>query len=155
MIIFPHLDVLTLYSMDTHHPHLHLPNYPSHSLPSNHLGTSRTRQPLSDSAGNSQFPTLAPADLYQDFKAPPPRIENSQPRYSQPAIVPSQPLRPPVSQSLRYRRNHIRKQRAERPNRNPIQDSSQYQQYRQGCLKDSDNEQKWPEDLEVAFLNGR
>jgi len=76
--------------------------------------------------------------------------------YSMPTL-PSQPLRPPVGNTLELRKRHNRQQRFNRhSNRNPIVDSPQYQAYRARANRDGNpvSDSKWPEELENAFLDG-
>lgn len=116
-------------------------------------GLSRARQPLSDSAGNTQPHMLASVGLYHDSKGHQPRAER--PMYSIPTL-PSQPHRQSVGQTLEYRRQNTRRQRQLRFNRNPIVESSQYQAYRSRHNREgSDEDKKWPEVLEDAFLDGK
>lgn len=129
-------------------------NYPSHQLPSDSVHLSRSRQPLSDSAGNAQYHNLATIGTYHDLKGLQPRIDHNRPRYSLPT-VPSQPARP-VASALELRRNHTRRQRLNRHrSRNPLVDSPQYQAYRQRQCRDGNDDQKWPAELEEAFLDGK
>ncbi|KAF8848566.1 hypothetical protein BDZ45DRAFT_605753 [Acephala macrosclerotiorum] len=68
--------------------------------------------------------------------------------------VPSQPARQPIANTLELRRQNTRKRRHMRFSRNPIVDSPQYQAYRARQNRDGNpNELKWPEILEVAFLD--
>lgn len=134
-----------------HRRHI-LPSDYTHQLPlDNPSGLSRARQPLSDSAGNAQHHILASVGLYHDSKGHQPRAER--PMYSIPT-VPSQPHHPPVGQSVGLRRQNTRRQRQLRFNRNPIVESSQYQAYRSRQNREgNDDDKKWPEVLEDAFLD--
>lgn len=116
-------------------------------------GHSRVRQPLSDSAGNAQLHALASVGLYHESKELQPRVDR--PIYSIPT-APSQPARQPVANTLELRRHHTRRRRNQRPSRNPILDSPQYQAYRARQVRDgaAESDQKWPEVLELAFLDG-
>lgn len=145
-----------LIPMD-HRPHVLHSNYPS-PQPSLEArsGSSRILQPLSEAAGNSQFPELASVSHYNDTKA----IQNRDTGY----IVPAVSLQPPLRQhrvvsNLELRRQSVRKQRDERylSCRNPIYDSPQYISYRQRQTREgsADSDQKWPAVLEDAFLDGK
>lgn len=115
-------------------------------------GLSRPRQPLSDSAGNAQQHILASVGLYHDSKEHLSRAER--PMYSTPT-VPSEHHRQSVGQTLELRRQGTRRQRQLRFNRNPIVESSKYQAYRARQNREgSDEDKKWPEVLEDAFLDG-
>jgi transcriptional enhancer factor len=114
---------------------------------------SRLRQALSESAGNAQPHNLASIGSYHDSKLHQPRLER--PMYSM-RTVPSQPSRQPVADTLELRRQHTRRRRALRYSRNPIVDSPQYQAYRARQNRDGNGEDsKWPEILEIAFLDGK
>ena len=116
---------------------------------------SRARHPLSDAAGNAQLtaPALASIGLlHYDSKGPQPRADR--PMYSTPT-VPSQPSRQPLGNTLELRRQSSRRQRHQRYSRNPIVNSPQYQAYRARQSRDGNpDDQKWPEVLEIAFLDG-
>jgi len=140
-----------------HRPHVLPSNYqsPQPSL-ENHSGSSRILQPLSDAAGNSQFPAVASVSHYDDAKS---AHVQDMPGYNVPAVPVQPPLRQPrVGSNLDLRRQSVRKQRNERyvSNRNPIYDSPQYLSYRQRQTREgsSDVDQKWPDVLEDAFLDG-
>ncbi|RDW87624.1 hypothetical protein BP5796_03318 [Coleophoma crateriformis] len=115
-------------------------------------GQSRVRQPLSDSAGNAQLHALASGGLYHDNKGSQPRVDR--PIYTIPT-VPSQPARQFNPNSLELRRQTTRRRRQHRHTRNPIHDSPQYQAYRARQIRDGapESDQKWPEILEIAFLD--
>lgn len=136
-----------------HRRHTLPPGYSLHQLPlDNPSGLSRARQPLADSAGNAQHHTLASV-LYHDSKGHQARVER--PMYSIPT-VPSQPPRQSVGNTLELRRQSTRRQRNLRFSRNPIIESSQYQAYRARQNREGTGEDaKWPEDLEMAFLDGK
>lgn len=116
-------------------------------------GPSRLKEPLSDSAGNAQLHELASVDIYHENKRHPMRSQERS-MYSMPTL-PSQPLRPPVGNSLGLRKRHNRQQRFNRhSNRNPIVESPQYQAYRARVDGKAVGDSKWPEILENAFLDG-
>ncbi|CAD6442009.1 4b30084b-64f8-4c6b-bf99-dc1b2099316e [Sclerotinia trifoliorum] len=129
--------------------------YPSQQLQLDESsGLSRLKEPLSDSAGNAQLHELASGHIYHDNKRHPMRGQERS-MYSMPTL-PSQPLRPPVGNTLELRKRHNRQQRFNRhSNRNPIVDSPQYQAYRARANRDGNNssDSKWPEVLENAFLD--
>ncbi|KAK0123119.1 hypothetical protein ONS96_010124 [Cadophora gregata f. sp. sojae] len=73
--------------------------------------------------------------------------------YSIPTL-PSQPHHQAVGQTVGLRRQNTRRQRQLRFNRNPIVESSQYQAYRSRQNREgNDDDKKWPEVLEDAFLD--
>ncbi|CZT47060.1 uncharacterized protein RSE6_07585 [Rhynchosporium secalis] len=120
-------------------------DYTLHLPLDNPSEVSRTRQPLSDSAGNAQHHSLASAGLYHDSKG--------HHMYSIPT-VPSQPHRQSVGQTLEVRRQGTRRQRQLRFNRNPIVECAQYQAYRNRQNREGSDEDKiWPDVLEDAFLD--
>jgi len=132
-----------------------------HILPSNYQHLSledsselllQPRQPLSNAAGNAQLRTLASVHLYRDGKGH--RLQTDRPMYSIPT-VPSQPPRQLLQGTLEQRRQNTRRRRHHRYTRNPIVDSPQYQAYRARQGRDGNQEDaKWPEILEIAFLDG-
>jgi len=132
-------------------------NYPSPQLSlENPSSSSRILQPLSDTAGNSQYPALASVGHYNDAKDANTR---DIPGYIIPAVPIQQPPRQHrIGSNLGFRRQSVRKQRNGRyvGNRNPIYDSPQYLSYRQRQTREgsSDVDQKWPDVLEDAFLDG-
>lgn len=136
-----------------HRRHILPSSYPSQQPPiDDSSALSRSRQPLSDAAGNSQLHALASVGLYHDSKGLQPRVER--PMYPIPT-VPSQPSRQALGSTLELRRHHSRRQRHHRYSRNPIVDSPQYQAYRARQNRDGNpDDAKWPEVLEVAFLDG-
>lgn len=112
----------------------------------------RARQPLAHAAGNAQQlkQALALVSLHDDRKTIQLRMDMAN------STVPSQPSRHSLANTLELRRYHTRKQKTFRFAHHPIQNSSQYRAYRErqqheGNLED----QKWPDVLEDAFLNGR
>lgn len=115
---------------------------------------SRTRLPLTDAAGNAQIQALALVDLYHHDR------KSIQPWGDMPMyipIVPSQPPGQPLRNTLELRRQSIRRQKQCRFtfSRNPIAKSPQYIAYRDRQTREGNAEdQKWPEVLEDAFLNG-
>jgi hypothetical protein len=125
---------------------------PSNVYPSlNSLDTTRLRLPLTDSTGNTQYRTVATANIYSDQKGLQPRPP---PNFLLPTLL-SQPARPPHRTSLEARRSHTRSQRTHRGSRrNPIVESEHYQAYRSRQVKGDDGDQKWPDDLEDLFLEG-
>jgi len=136
-----------------HRQHILPASYQSHQLPVEDLSVlSGIRAPLFDSAGNAQLQNLASVGLYHDSKGLQPRVDR--PMYSLPT-VPSQPLRQPLGNTLEHRRQTPRRRRHQRYSRNPIVDSPQYQAYRARQNRDGNPEDaKWPEILEIAFLDG-
>ena len=126
--------------------------YPSQQLSLDDPNGLSIRQPLSDSAGNAQLHALGPAGIYHERKGHQPRAERSM--YSIPTI-PSQPPRQPVGIKLEARRQHTRRRRHVKYSCNPIVDSPQYQAYRERQSREGNpDDQKWPEILEMAFLDG-
>ena len=127
-----------------------------HIQPSSHLSQqplddstalSKARQPLSHAAGNSQQPkqTLTLVGLHDDSKAIQLRVD--MPNFT----VPSQPSRKSLANTLKLRR-----QRQLRYALNLIQKSPQYRAYRARQHRDGNaDDQKWPNVLEDAFLNGK
>lgn len=128
-----------------------------HILPSNYppLPSSLDdhRLPLGDSAGNAQIHKLASVGLNNhDSKGFSSRLDR--PMYSVPTL-PSQPARQSIGNTLELRRQHTRRRRHMRIGRNPIVDSPQYQAYRARQNRDGNpDDLKWPEILEIAFLDG-
>jgi transcriptional enhancer factor len=126
-------------------------NYPP--LPTLDDSVPRDRQPLADSTGNTRLHTLASISHGHDSKGYPSRLDR--PMYSIPT-VPSQPARQPIANTLELRRQNTRKRRHMRFSRNPIVDSPQYQAYRARQNRDGNpDDLKWPEILEIAFLDGK
>ncbi|KAG9241400.1 TEA/ATTS domain family-domain-containing protein [Calycina marina] len=135
-----------------------------HALPANHPSVdsnSRILQPLSDAAGNSQY-SLASVSQYNDSKVLPIRTPRDMPGYTIPA-GPQQHLHRQyhhVARSLELRRQNTRRARYAKymrsSGRNPIFDSQQYMSYRNRQTKESsrsDEDSKWPDVLEDAFLD--
>ena len=125
--------------------------YPSHPLSLDDVNGLSSRQPLSDAAGNAQLHALAPAGIYHEAKSHQTRAERSM--YSMPTL-PSQPARPPIINTLEVRRQSTRRRRHMRHSRNPIVDSPQYQAYRARQSREGAEDAKWPQPLEMAFLDG-
>ena len=74
--------------------------------------------------------------------------------YSMPTL-PSQPAGPPIVNSLEARRQSTRRRRQHLTySRNPIVDSPQYQAYRARQSREGAKEATWPQQLEMAFLDG-
>jgi transcriptional enhancer factor len=140
---------LAIRSMAYRQPNL-ASNY---STLDDHTQISRDRQPLSHSAGNSG---QAPESIYHDHKGLQSRGLD-RPLYAMPTpTLPSQPLRQAVGNTLDHRRQSNRKRRYHRQSQNPIVESQQYQAYRARQNRDGNPEDaKWPEKLEVAFLDGQ
>ncbi len=128
-------------------------NYSSHQLSLDDSSVlSGVRTPLSDSAGNAQLHNLASVGLYHDSKELQTQVDR--PIYSLPT-VPSQPPRQCLGNTLEHPRQATRRRRHQRYSRNPIVDSPQYQAYRARQNRDGNPEDaKWPEILEIAFLDG-
>ena len=116
---------------------------------------SRHRQPLadSDSAGNAQQAFDSNILSHHESKAIRPHVDRPPASY----IVPSQPSRQPLGNTLVLRKQSHRKQRRDRfENQNPIIGSPQYLAYRSRQTRDGPNEDaKWPDQLELAFLDGK
>lgn len=133
---------------------------PRHILPSidpsHHfqIEDSRLRQPLSESAGNAQIHTLASTEIHHDYKGSQPLFEG--PPYALPT-VPSQRQSHNIGNTLEIRRQNTRKRRQLKFSRNPIVDSPHYRAYRERQTREGDENQdtKWPEVLEDAFLDGK
>ena len=133
-----------------------LPSYsppPEHPYDPRHALTG-ARQPLRESAGNSQssqgFSALSLCHGGELGLSPPlpPAIPTP--------ILPSQVSGSSFGSSFNSRRHHqSRLQRKHRTNINPIYLSPQFRQYRdKQDQKEKDEEQKWPPVLEDAFLDG-
>lgn len=130
---------------------------PSHySLPPRNHPTSRYRQPLLNTAGNLQPHGLPSVEVYNEYKGHRAPASQNRSMYSMPTL-PSQPLplhRQPLL-GVQRRQSH-RRRKQERPVRNPIVESQQYQAYRARQNREGNNEDsKWPEKLEEAFLDGQ
>ena len=138
--------------IDQHHI---LPsNYPSRHALDESDGHSRSRQPLTDSAGNTQLYVLDGLSTYNDSKL---RTH----RYPVPTL-PYQPKRQshhahrPSKTAAQLRREDIRQQKHYRHIRNPIIDQPQYKAYRQRQAQEGkQDDKKWPDVLEDAFLDGK
>jgi transcriptional enhancer factor len=130
-------------------------NYPSQFEQPAGILQSASRQPLTASAGNSQHQVLAQGGLYHDHKDYRHRSERT--LYAIPTIVPSVPSpRQSVGHTWEQRRQRHRTARQQRYSRNPLADSPNYIAYRDRQNRDSNPEDaKWPEVLEMAFLDGR
>lgn len=140
-------------SMESRRHILPSQTYPSHPLSLDDVNGLCNRQPLSDAAGNAQLHALAPAGIYHERKTQKPRAESSM--YSMPTL-PSQPARPLIVNSLDARRQSTRRRRQMKYSRNPIVDSPQYQAYRARQSREGNAEDaKWPQQLEMAFLDGK
>jgi transcriptional enhancer factor len=127
-------------------------SYPPYQLSLDDVNGLSSRQPLSDAASNGQLQELASASIYHERKSHQPRAERSM--YSMPTL-PSQPVRPPVVNSLEARHQGTRRRRHMKYSRNPIVDSPQYQAYRARQSREGNAEDaKWPLPLEMAFLDG-
>ena len=120
-------------------------NYPSHHSLDEQDGLRRSRQPLTDAAGNTQcHQTLA--NLIESYNE-----QKSRQSYPVPTLS-SQHPRQSTRSSLQNRRH---RNRTHRSSRNPIIDSQAYQAYRaRQCPDGKDDDQKWPDILELAFLDG-
>jgi transcriptional enhancer factor len=116
------------------------------------LGRPGARPPLTDSTNNSQNHGYFSIDLYHDSKE---FIQRPQgPMYLK-STVPSVPSHQPLAQTWEQRRNRNRRRKRQRYIRNPIVDSPHYQAYRARQNHDGNpDDQKWPEILELAFLDG-
>lgn len=131
-----------------------------HTLPSinspHHfqIEDSRLRQPLTESAGNAQLHALTSTEVDHGHKG-------SQPPFERPPFyiptVPSQRQSHNIGSALEIRRQNTRKRRQLRFSRNPIVDSPHYRAYRERQTREGDGNQeaKWPEVLEDAFLDGK
>jgi hypothetical protein len=134
-----------------HHslPILHS-NYPSQHLSlDDSLGR---RQPLSEAAGNGQFQALASIGDHHDTKGYPLQVGRSM--YST-STLHSQPTQPVLGNPLTLRRHTTRRNRQQRYSRNPIAEVPQFKLYRERQAREgAKDDQKWPDVLEVAFLDG-
>lgn len=137
--------------------HCQSSSYVSQHLLDKSNAQSRARHPLTDAAGNAQLQALATIGLpHHDNKAVQPQL--NRPMYSIPiGMVPSQPQRQRLGNTLELRRQTSRRLKQNRfaNSRNPIAKSPQYRAYRDRQSREGDtDDQKWPEVLEDAFLNG-
>lgn len=139
---------------------------PRHVLPSNnyqphqlslddHSSASRggPRGPLTDSAGNSQYPSLGSVSSYHDKKDFQTRVKR--PMYQTPTVPSSHNSMVPVLER-QQRQQHNRRRKQQNFRRNPIEDSVPYKAYRarQNREGNAESDQKWPYILETAFLDG-
>ena len=117
--------------------------------------SSRHREPLadSDSAGNAQQAIDSNNRPHHDSKAIRPQVDRPPASY----IVPSQPSRQPLGNTLALRKQSHRRQRRDRfDTQNPIISSPQYLAYRSRQTREGQNDDaKWPDQLEMAFLDGK
>jgi transcriptional enhancer factor len=130
-------------------------NYPSQLEQPSGILQSVSRQPLTESPGNSQLQILAQGNLYHDNKEHHHQSERAM--YAIPAVVPSLPSpRQSIGHTWEQRRQRCRRSRQQRYSRNPLADSPHYLAYRARQNRDGNPEDaKWPEVLEMAFLDGR
>jgi transcriptional enhancer factor len=128
-------------------------NYPSQFEQTCGISHPASRQPLT--AGNSQLQVLAQGGLYHDHKDYGHRSERMM--YAIPTIVPSVPSpRQSVGHTWEQRRQRHRRSHQQRYSRNPLADSPNYIAYRARQNRDGNPEDaKWPEVLEMGFLDGR
>jgi transcriptional enhancer factor len=130
-------------------------SYPLHQLSLEEGNGISSRQPLSDAAGNAQLLALAPSGIHHEGKLHSARMESYRSMYTPMPTLPSQPARPPTTNSLEARRQHTRRRRHMKYSRNPIVNSPQYQAYRARQTREGKGEDvKWPLVLEMAFLDG-
>jgi transcriptional enhancer factor len=112
---------------------------------------SRTRDPLADATGNRQnqeaFGSNGPS--HYDIKA-------NQHRDPPQHVLPSQPSRQTLGNTLELRRQGLRRHRSNRlGSLNPIVNSPQYIAYRNRQAREGNElDAKWPAMLEEAFLEG-
>lgn len=134
-----------------------------HILPSNYTSPQislddpgfRQRRPLAEAIGNGQHQQLASVNSSEhDNKGYQPQ---GRPMYHQP-ILHSQPHRSVIADATHVLRGYSlkRHKRQEKFSRNPIADVPAFKLYRErqtreGCKKE---DQKWPDILELAFLDG-
>jgi transcriptional enhancer factor len=111
----------------------------------------QVRQPLSNTPGNAQPRTMASEDSCCETKH---LAQADNPNY----LIPASQLQPPVQQletTFDRQRQSIRRRRQHKHSRNPIIHSPQYQDYRARQGRSGNHEDgKWPEILEIAFLDG-
>lgn len=150
--------ILLIYVSMEHRRHILPSSYPAHPLslddPSGLL-RGGPRQPLTDSAGNSQSQQGQPfLGLYHhDNKEPQPRLDR--PMYPT-STVPSSLQSMVPSWERHNRQTNNRRRRQHKFSRNPIVDSPHYKAYRARQNRDGNpDDAKWPHDLEIAFLDGR
>lgn len=121
----------------------------AHTLHSNYPVLDASRQPLTDSAGNSQG--LA-SGTYHDSKEFESR--GDRPIYPTPTVPSSHQSMVPLSER-RQRQQHNQRRRQQKFSRNPIVNSGLYKAYRERQNKDGNpDDHKWPRQLEIAFLDG-
>ncbi|TVY14314.1 Conidiophore development regulator abaA, partial [Lachnellula arida] len=121
----------------------------AHTLHSNYPVLDASRQPLTDSAGNSQIQGLA--STYHGSKEFESRADR--PMYPTPTVPSSHQSMVPSSER-RQRQQHNQRRRQQKFSRNPIVDSGLYKAYRDRQNKDGNPEDhKWPRRLEIAFLD--
>ena len=112
---------------------------------------SRTRDPLADASGNRQNPEALGSNglSHHDSKV-------SQYRDQPQHVLPSQPSRQTLGNTLELRRQGLRRQRSHRlGSLNPIVNSPQYIAYRNRQAREgNEHDAKWPAQLEEAFLDG-
>lgn len=119
----------------------------------NDLTEPRHRLPLTEADSNVQFHEVSLTGYFDK------EIHSCQDKlmYATP-IVPSQGPRNLLGDRLDLRRRNTRRNRQQQLSysRNPVIDSKHYQAYRERQRRDDNkDEQKWPDILEVAFLDGR
>jgi transcriptional enhancer factor len=121
-------------------------------LPLDNSALSRARQPLAHAAGSAQQLKQALASVCLHDYTKTIQLRMDMPNF----MVPSQPSRLSLGNTLELRRQSVRRQKQLRFAHNPIQKSPQYRAYRERQQRDGNAEdQKWPDVLEDAFLNGK
>ena len=103
-------------------------------------------------AGNTQLRNLASEGSYHDGK------EYLPPADKPLIVMPSEHCQSPLrylERNLDHQHQSLRQRKLYRYSRNPIVSSPQYQAYRARQSRDGNQEDaKWPEILEAAFLDG-
>jgi hypothetical protein len=130
------------------HPrHIQPSSLLSQQPPDDSTALSRARQPLSHAAGNSQQSKQALTSVGVHDNSKVIQLRVNMPNFT----VLSQPSRKSLANTL-----ELRRQRQLRYALNPIQKSPQYRAYRARQHRDGNaDDQKWPDVLEDAFLNGK
>ena len=151
-LLFPIMD------LQSRLPLISTQSYPTPEYGLDHHHEHRpTREPLRESTGNQQHAHLAALTRFTGFQQHPEAHSTIHPPMPTPPILPTQSLvspyasvgipRPQRQPSLQGRRKPF--------SINPLLLAPEFQPYRKRqAEKDDKSEQKWPEVLEKAFLDG-